>query len=63
VFLNDKVTYVLQAMLIQVLSMTPEQINMLAPTERASIMQLVRIYPPKHLLRVSRDYFQRASLV
>ncbi|KAF9778146.1 hypothetical protein BJ322DRAFT_1114392 [Thelephora terrestris] len=29
-----------KAMLIKVLSMTPEQINMLAPSERASIMQL-----------------------
>lgn len=31
-------------MLIKVLSMTPEQISLLAPSERASIMQLVRIY-------------------
>jgi len=58
-----KVTRALQAMLVRVLSMTPEQINMLAPAERASIMQLVRVYPPKSLPRISRDCSQRASLV
>ena len=47
---------------MKVLSMTPEQINMLAPTERASIMQLVRMHSSKLLLRISRDYFQKASL-
>jgi len=48
-------TGALQAMLIRVLSMTPEQINMLAPAERASIMQLVRIYLSKSLPHLTRS--------
>ena len=54
--------YVLQAMLIRVLSMTPEQINMLAPAERASIIQLVRIYLSKPPSCISYGHLQRASL-
>ena len=59
---NREVTCVSQAMLMKVLTMTPEQINMLAPSERASIMQLVRIYSLRRLLGVLHDYFQRASI-
>ena len=32
-------------MILQVLQMTPEQVNMLGPAERAGIIQLVRLSP------------------
>lgn len=37
-------------MILAVLTMTPEQINAMPPTERTSIMQLVRVslYPKRH---------------
>ena len=59
---SKEVTHLSQAMLIKVLSMTPEQINMLAPAERANIIQLVSIHLPELLSCISHDHFQRASL-
>jgi hypothetical protein len=60
--LNREAIYISQAMLMKVLAMTPEQINMLAPSERASIMQLVCIYSMRRLPGVLCGYFQRATL-
>ncbi|KAK0192385.1 hypothetical protein F5146DRAFT_1039586 [Armillaria mellea] len=42
------IQYSSQAMIMHVIQMTPEQINALGPTERASVLQLVS---PCHLYR------------